>query len=530
MSEASVSLSFTQCQYDPSDDDEVEWVEEQYAVSEELLETTLQRNIRRSFQICPHCDLWLCLPHCLQHQQLLQSKANVLNDEANQIRQALSALSVAHVYDRCKETIDDWRERMYAEINAHHTRMQHRLESVYQEVHDEVECLKAEKIPAFVNEIATPLAYMLTKQKQVHPARLDFLEAKINTSKEEIERICNYDFIQTNCDEIQLKGDASFSRKPFRHKSDEHLNRNQTLDLAKTRSTPEHQFSLKSQSYVMGVSPRFILVIESPSTLVLFNSRHELDRIVTADDRVYDICWCETMKMFLIVGGQFHTYDVLTNVLQSQPSLDWDESETHIKSITCYRNTMFLSWGRAGSITSYYLPSFSAAKTWLSDEYLQKGTDSGVGCMRFNDNGILAMSILQRDLLWRVDLFDREMNRIRRGLTFAEEGKEQVFPCFLFPMIDNEWLLMNHACTPETLSILDTEGKVKQHVQRTAQNVALLGTERLVLRDINGINLYRIWSDTFSIERHHRSSSFLLIHVYSLYIEQCIQSFQSRPA
>lgn len=381
---------------------------------------------------------------------------------------------------------------MCAEITAHHTHMQDRLKTLYQEVHEDVESLKAEKIAAFVTEIAAPLTHMLTKQKQVHPVKLDSLEAKINASNEEIERIRNYDFIQMNCDEIQLKGDVNFSRKPFTHESEEHVSLNRTLDLAKTCGKPEHQLPLKSQSCVMGVSPRFILVIESPSTLVLFNSRHELDRIVTADDRVFNICWCETMKMFFIVGGQFQTYDVLTNVLQSQPFIEWDESATHIKSITCYRNTIFLSWGRSGNITSYYLPSFTAAKTWSSDEYLEAETDRGVGCMRFNDNGILAISILQDDLLWRVDLFDQEMNRIRRGLTFADEGKDRVFQCFLCPMMDNEWLVMNHACTPETLSILDKEGKVKQQVQRTAKNVALLGTEHLVFREKNGISLYRI--------------------------------------
>ena len=154
---------------------------------------------------------------------------------------------------------------------------------------------------------------------------------------------------------------------------------------------------------------------------------------------------------------------------------------------------MFLMWDRADSISSHSLPSFREEKKWSSADYLDEETDSGVGCIRFNDNGILAMSIRQKDLIWRVDLFDRDLIRIRRGLSFAEKGEDLRWQCLLWPMIGNEWLVMNHAGIPQMLSILDREGKVKQQVQRKGYNVALLGTAQLVMRDQNGINLYRIW-------------------------------------
>ena len=225
--------------------------------------------------------------------------------KANEIRQALTDLSVAHVYDGCKQTINNWRDRLYAEINAQHSNMQKQLQVLYQEVCVEVEDFKVDELNVFVRNIAEPFIHMSTKQKQVHPVKLDLLQANIDFLKRKLEDIHNYNFIRVNCNEIQLNGDINFSRAPFPLKSKEVLKNGQPVKLSNTFGTPTYQLSLKSQSYAMGASASFILAREDRSTLVLFNRRNELDRMVTSDNLVYDICWCEVMKIFLIVGSQF---------------------------------------------------------------------------------------------------------------------------------------------------------------------------------------------------------------------------------
>jgi MarR-like DNA-binding transcriptional regulator SgrR of sgrS sRNA len=68
--------------------------------------------------------LWLCGPDHQEHQQIVQTIAHTLNDHANKVRQDLIELSVENIREKCKRKADEWRDQMYAEIDAKYNKGQ----------------------------------------------------------------------------------------------------------------------------------------------------------------------------------------------------------------------------------------------------------------------------------------------------------------------------------------------------------------------------------------------------------------------
>ncbi|CAF0823608.1 unnamed protein product [Rotaria sordida] len=464
-----IASSFTLCQHVPTENED-ECQEEQYS-------------------LCPHCDLWLCIPHTLDHQQIIQANAHELNDRANQVRQQLTELSIDYLYEDCKKKIDEWRDQIHAEINIRHAEMVQQLTKLYDELAEEVKEFKQKKIESFTHEIVEPLTRMLTKQKQVHPKELKTLVTKLQSLEEKIVDIKKPNVIHMNYDEVKLNGEVNFTRQHPCDEIEATLNIDPSLELEYLKRAAIHRFQLETNGLALAASDNFILTFESPSTLLLFNNEIQLRSIDTKGNEVWDICWSDTMKLFLIAGKKLQTYDIIHNQIVDT-SVNNPLSNSNIWSVTSYFHDVLLLY-KHDSIKRYSWPSFKLKTMWPKSSYLEENSDSGASCIRLNDIGILAISIRQEDLHWRIDLFDTQMQRIHRGVPLTNNGRDH----WNFPFIsltNNEWLVMDESSRPQMLTLVDKNGKLKQQIEKEGYNLAIMGGRFLVLRHSNSLLLYKL--------------------------------------
>ncbi|CAF4681402.1 unnamed protein product, partial [Rotaria magnacalcarata] len=80
--------------------------------------------------------------------------------------------------------------------------------------------------------------------------------------------------------------------------------------------------------------------------------------------------------------------------------------------------------------------------------YLQENNDTGAAQIRLNNIGILAMSINQEDLHWRIDLFDVRMQRIHCGIPLTNNGTADLWDIPFISLNNNEWLVMDLRSMP----------------------------------------------------------------------------------
>ncbi|CAF3461029.1 unnamed protein product [Rotaria socialis] len=440
--------------------------------------------------LCPHCNLWLCIPHNLEHQQIIQTSAHEFNDRVNQVRQQLTDISIDYIYEDCNKKIDDWRDQMLAEIKNRHSEMFQHLNKLYNELTEEIKEFKEKKIELFTHEFIEPLAHMLTKQKQVHPEKLKALVAQLKSLEEKIELIKIPDLIQMNLDEIKLNGKINFTRQHPCDEIDATLNRRQLLELDCVNQKEYHRFSLKKNSKALAASSNFILAFESPSTLLLFDKKSPLRSIDTKGNKVWDICWSEAMKIFLIAGKKLQIYDIIHDEL-ADTSIENPHNGSDIWSVTSYLHDVLLL-DNDGFIKRYSCPSFKLKASWPEKVYLRENNDTGAAQIRLNNIGILAISIKQEDLHWRIDLFDVQMQRIHRGIPLTNNGTADLWDIPFISLNNNEWLVMDLRSMPQMLLLVDENGKIQQQVERGGSNVALMGRTYLVLRDSTGLQLYKV--------------------------------------
>ncbi|CAF3044374.1 unnamed protein product [Rotaria sp. Silwood2] len=464
-----IASSFTLCQHIAKENEE-ECQEEQYS-------------------LCPHCDLWLCIPHTADHQQIIQTNAHEFNDRVNEVRQQLTELSIDCLYEDCKKKIDEWKDRMHAEINIRHDEMVQQLTKLYNELAEEVKEFKLKKLESFTHDIVEPLTHMLTKQKQIHPKRLKTLVTQLQSLEEKIADINKPNLIHMNCDKVKLSEEINFTRQ---HPCDEIgvvLENRQSLELECVQKKELHRFPLNTKVSALAASANYILAFERPSTLLLFDNKTQLRSIDTKGDSVWDICWSDTMKLFLIAGAKLQTYDIIHNKIVETP-VNILHNDPQIWAITSYFHDVLLL-DDEGLIYRYSWPSFTLKATWQKSIYLED-SDSKAACIRLNDMGILAISITQKDLHWRIDLFDAHMQRIHRGVPLTNNGTANLLDFSFISLTNNKWLVMDRSSRPQMLTLVDKDGKLKQQTQKKGINVAVMGRTFLVLRDDTGLLLYKL--------------------------------------
>jgi hypothetical protein len=406
------------------------------------------------------------------------------------VRQKLIELSIEYLYDDCKKKIDEWRDQMHTEINARHAEMLQQLTKFHSELTQEVKEFKTKKIDSLTREIVEPLTHMLTKQKQIHPKRLKTMKIQLRSLEQKIENIKNPDVIHMNYDELKLNGEVNFIRKHPCDEREETLDNYPSLELEVIKQKATRHFPLKTDAIALAASANFVLAFENPSKLLLFDTKTQLRSIETENKTVWDICWSDTMILFLIAGKKLQTYNVISNKLADVVVCNLQEN-SEIWCVTCYFHDILLLYDNY-DIERYLWPSFIRKKIWSSNEYFEKDVDSGVSCIRFNNIGILAMSIKQKDFYWRIDLFDTKLQRINRGVLLPSSGSADSYAFQFISLLNHEWLPMNYEFEPQILLLLEKNGTLKQQTKKEGFSLALMGKSFFVLRDETGLHLYKL--------------------------------------
>jgi hypothetical protein len=322
---------------------------------------------------------------------------------------------------------------------------------------------------------------------------LKTIETQLQALEQKIEDVKNPDVIHMNCDEIKLNRNVNFIRKHPCDEMEATLKNYQSLELDVIKPRATHHFPLKSNSTALAASAQFILAFERPPKLLLFDTKTQLRSIETAEEDVWDICWSDTMNLFLIAGKRLQTYDVISDKLV-KILIDIPLENSDIYSITCYFRDIFLLYNK--DIIEHYLwPSFTRKKIW-SNEYLEKDSDSGVSSIRFDSTGTLAMSIKQKDFHWRIDLFDTQLQRIHRGAPLTAKATIDFYYFPFVSLVNYEWLALNPDSTLQMLLLLDKNGTLKKQVEKQASNLALMGEKFPVLRNKTGLHLYKLSQKT----------------------------------
>lgn len=380
---------------------------------------------------------------------------------------------------------------MYTEIHTRHTEMLQQLSHLYSELTEEVEEFQRRKNELFTREIVEPLTHMLTKQKQVHPQRLKTTESWLQSLESKIQDITESDLIHIDCNELKLNGEIRFTREYPYDETETTSDISQTLNLQVVKAKAIHNFPLKTSNAALAASPNYILAFEEPSTLLLFDTKNYLRTVNTEAKMVWDICWSDTMKLFLIAGKNLQTYDIISNnladvlVYGSQKQCDtWSVT-------TCFHDILVLYNG-GGGIERYSWPSFILKTKWSESTYLESNDDLGAACIRLNNMGVLAVSIKQSDFHWRIDLFDTHMRRTHRGVSLTNYAIADLWDFPFISLNNHEWLVIDLSSMPETLLLFDKNGQLKQEVGSESSSLAQMGKNFLVLRKTTGLYLYKL--------------------------------------
>jgi hypothetical protein len=102
------------------------------------------------------------------------------------------------------------------------------------------------------------------------------------------------------------------------------------------------------------------------------------------------------------------------------------------------------------------------------------------------------MSFKQKDLHWRIDLFDTQLQRINRGVLLPSIGTAELYDFQFIYLLNHEWFVMDRDSKPQMLLLLEKNGTLKQQVENENYSLALMGEEFLVLRNKAGLHFYKL--------------------------------------
>ncbi len=131
---------------------------------------------------------------------------------------------------------------------------------------------------------------------------------------------------------------------------------------------------------------------------------------------IRDICWAKYINSFLILGEDvLCSYSPISNQLIIQ--LNSSSLNDRFWSLTVLGCDTFILY-RCDTLYRYCLPSWTLTRSWSRTDLIDiNNTDKFIGQIRAHSSvGIIALLIrLKRHRQWRIDLFDRTMQKLYSG-------------------------------------------------------------------------------------------------------------------
>ncbi|CAF3193559.1 unnamed protein product [Rotaria socialis] len=467
----------------------------------------------RQYLMCPHCSFYLCFKHAQQHQHQIQNETFVLHNRAKILEKTLKEYKpVEIIIGEVMISLNEWKQKMHNFIDQYSEQIKVHIEQAQNRLNDQWIITREEYLEMLHHFIVEPIDQLQTASKQIHPDEIRQIHARLVHAQDQITNLLAYrDLIRINFDSCSLDGNINISRGHFpslampsmvpsliessnRSEDIPRLDRTNVLYRFNTLSTDTSALGVSSSR--INDSTQIFVTWTKPNKLVIFDAKNGMTKYVDVEPSfitINDIIWCDYLNVFLISGAALHTFDVINNDVKKI----FTSENPQIWSITTHKTSLFICYvmGESPLIEHRSLPSFRTIQTYTRSQLLPTDSSSTVEiarCIRTNDYHI-AMTV--RNLTtyeWRVDIFNRHMQRLFKGEILGNAVYSDYWCCLLTCYRSSCWLIMNNTSEPETLTLIDKQARIIQQIQCEGYNICVLhGQKRFVIKDQHGLAVFR---------------------------------------
>ncbi|UJR23938.1 hypothetical protein I4U23_026907 [Adineta vaga] len=411
---------------------------------------------RWAILVCSHCNQGVCSEHEKLHQQEMETRTDQLNNQINELRQILYTMTYEQMIRNLEHELDQWSQKCKNEIDQKQILMLKQGKDFIQRLN--VEEFRSRHLNQIEQDIGQPLVHLLCSTNNIHVKHIERLELQLAELRNKMS------FFQIT-DDGQIQVNQSSSSLPF--------SRHSLINCpgAMAGSYPHQNYLLIFQA-----KPCF--------SLVLFENHQQRGR-TSIDDYVNDICWCQSMEIFLIATECFlYEFCPVNNRL----SRTYENSKSNgiIWSLACHSTNLYVL--HKPEMIMYQRDMKKSYEIKRKIDLLHESSDQTIGCIRIDQRReILALSIKQNDKQWRVDLFSiNTLQRLYYGSPFHLFNENISEYCMLTPLLNkhHQWLVQNNQSI-----LLDEQGQVIQQTNRSGYNLTLLGQDQIVFLDYTGVDI-----------------------------------------
>ncbi|CAF0949127.1 unnamed protein product [Rotaria sp. Silwood1] len=378
-----------------------------------------EKCMRTSRWLCDCCQQYLCLQHLNEHNALLISTLNSLNDEINVLENRLETLNIDKAMVNSREKLEQWRQDCYKKIDCLFKQKCQELDLVNEAIDQQREELNRIrlKIPELINTQET------TRED------IDFLTSSIR----QLEK--NMHSIEQGCLTINTRplviDDIFIS---VEHPAE------QELDLSTL--SPVNKIIHRSEgSYrPFTVNDRYLLMHQQPNLCLFDTEMNIVKQTPWSYDAIQDMCWSSTLDRFIVLGKN-SIYLINENTMSINNVYTMEER--HWLSCTCSDIVLFACTnGRASSIMEFTLfPTIELIREWKHPLTCTKH-EFIVSTFYNNENlALMVVNVLDKSL--RMELrYSKTLDRIWTLQLDISWAQKLAFRCCSLSC--NEWLIVDH--------------------------------------------------------------------------------------
>ncbi|CAF0880049.1 unnamed protein product [Didymodactylos carnosus] len=358
-----------------------------------------------------------------------------LNNRTNELRESLELLpSLVPLRIRCHQKLDEWKDNIIESIYEIHRSKFNEINSIYEELAEEIIKFKAKS----VRELDMPM-------RDCKPENFENIQDEINRFK-------NKTLMDVVYEKIPIYDKLKITTIKSKQKENQ-------FDL--TCLKPIKTIPLRTTSTCLVSSGLYLLIKQTEQVCVIFDQNDNKIHEFNTTDIIYDLCWSSYMNMFLVLCKSLlltcdpnRTFQ-LNIVREMNASTKCRENDPW--SISVHNSDAYVVYS-SGIIHRFKISNWEIIDQWSSNEILKK-TDYAVCSIR-NNGTYCGLLILQKDLHWRIDLFDFDMVQQRYGLPIDQAPDECSLWVNLTVLHNDEWLFCNKYSNK--VYLIDSEGKIKQ--------------------------------------------------------------------
>ena len=186
------------------------------------------------------------------------------------------------------------------------------------------------------------------------------------------------------------------------------------------------------------------------------------------------MCWMSSIRSFVILTiHSVYLFDPWKESLLKIDSIRPLDRSHVLSSLSSRDRDLFINYHKGIHLDQYRF--VEQTSEWIlhkrfDKEELIENKDLGVRDVRSNGDYLCLSLMQEEDLRWRLDLFSREMVRVRRGVPMDAGENQQKFFSMLIPFNAQQAFLFLNWFTNQ-LWIVDRQGKTRQIKENKIKNI-----------------------------------------------------------